>query len=291
MSPTFRPRVEPDPDHARPAGPPESLERHLPTVLLVLGAIGLVLGVLAVVFSEAWLGLAAGVVAIALAGIAARVETARRRAQDEIWETRSQTRAARRRLQQVEAELSEESSIAEARAAASVAADLPPGTDTDEWEIDPISGLLRERHLPVLLQQAVASARRKVLPVSVVYWQLDGFDAAPTNARDEGVTALGAVAWRTLRESDAVFRLGETAAVGVLIDTAEPGAVMVAERVRDALRASPVGDTLTVSAGIACYPTHALDAAELVSKAGRALDAARAEGHARDHVAVAPTHD
>ena len=76
-------------------------------------------------------------------------------------------------------------------------------------------------------------------------------------------------------------------AVAVLVDTAEPGALTVAERVREQLRSSPIGDSLTVSAGIACYPTHALDAAELVSRAGRALDAARASGHTRDYVAIA----
>ena len=78
------------------------------------------------------------------------------------------------------------------------------------------------------------------------------------------------------------------AALGVLADTAEDGAVIVADRVRSSLRTSPVGDTLTVSAGIACYPTHALDAAELVSRAGRALDDSRAAGFTENHVAVAP---
>src|SRR5207342_564053 len=82
-------------------------------------------------------------------------------------------------------------------------ADLAAGSE--EWEIDPVSGLLRERHLPVLLQQVVAAARRKVLPVSVVFWEVDGLEAAPAAARDQAVTALGAVAWRTLRESDALF--------------------------------------------------------------------------------------
>ena len=139
----------------------------------------------------------------------------------------------------------------------------------------------------MLLQQVVAAARRKVLPVSVVFWELDGSARRPSEARDQALTALGAVAWRTLRESDTVFRLGDVVAVGVLVDTAEPGAVLVAERVRDALRGSPVGDSLTVSAGIACYPTHALDAAELVSRAGRALELARDAGHQRDHVAIA----
>jgi len=139
----------------------------------------------------------------------------------------------------------------------------------------------------VLLHQVVAAARRKVQPVSVVFWELDGLAGAPSDVREQALTALGAVAWRTLRESDSVFRLGDLVAVAVLVDTAEPGAVVVAERVREALRTSAVGDSLTVSAGIACYPTHALDAAELVARAGRALELARREGHDRDHVAVA----
>ena len=69
----------------------------------------------------------------------------------------------------------------------------PPGTDTDEWEIDPVSGLLRQRHLPVLLQQVVAAARRKVQPVSVVFWELDGLDDADRTASEQALTALGAV--------------------------------------------------------------------------------------------------
>ena len=77
-----------------------------------------------------------------------------------------------------------------------------------------MSGLLRQRHLPVLLQQVVAAARRKVQPVSVVFWELDGLDDADRGASEQALTALGAVAWRTLRESDAVFRLGDVVAVG-----------------------------------------------------------------------------
>jgi diguanylate cyclase (GGDEF)-like protein len=126
-----------------------------------------------------------------------------------------------------------------------------------------------------------------VLPVTVIFWEVDGLESAAAETRDQAVTALGAIAWRALRESDAVFRIGDVVAVAVLVDTAEPGATIVADRVREALRSSPVGGSITVSAGIACYPTHALDAAELVSRASRALQAARAGGHHRDHVAVA----
>ena len=73
----------------------------------------------------------------------------------------------------------------------------------------------------------------------------------------------------------------------MLVDTAEPGAVIVAERVRSSLRTSPVGDTLTVSAGIACYPSHALDAAELVSRSAP-RSTAPAPRATSDHVVVAP---
>ena len=138
---------------------------------------------MAVVFDEAVFGLAAGIVALALAGIAARIETERRRAR-----RRSGRRASR------PAERTPSARTGGGRAVRGVVdrrgarrgvgrRDLPPGTDTEEWEIDPVSGLLRERHLPVLLPQAVASARRKVQPVAVVFWQLDGFEAAPEEPR------------------------------------------------------------------------------------------------------------
>jgi len=253
-------------------------------VCAALAVVAVLIGVPAVLADEAVLGLAAAVVGVAAAGVGALVDVRRSRAEDSLWEARAQARRLRRQLDSLQAAVTEEQNLASTRTGPD---DLPPGTDTDEWEIDPVSGLLRQRHLPVLLQQVVAAARRKVQPVSVVFWELDGLDGADRGASEQALTALGAVAWRTLRESDAVFRLGDVVAVAVLVDTAEPGSLMVAERVREALRSSPVGGSLTVSAGIACYPTHALDAAELVARAGRALELARSEGHERDHVAIA----
>jgi diguanylate cyclase (GGDEF)-like protein len=256
----------------------------------VLSVVALVTAVIAAATDTAGLAVVAGITGAAAGALGVVFDRQARRAEESLWQARAQTRHLRRRVDELEAALSEEHSVsAGVRAAGAFPDDLPAGTDTSEWEIDPVSGLLRDHYLPVLLQQAVAAARRKVVPLSVVFWELDGLAEATDDARDQALTALAAVAWRTLRESDSVFRLGPVVAVAVLADTAEPGAVTVAERVREALRESPVGDSLTVSAGIACYPTHALDAAELVSRAGRALEDARAHGHLRNHVAVAPT--
>jgi diguanylate cyclase (GGDEF)-like protein len=265
-----------------PPVPPRNL--RLVVACAVLAAVALVAGVTAVLLDEALLALVAALIAVTAAGIGAFVDVRRTRAERSLLEARSQARTLRRQLDRLEAEASEERSIADARGGRTT---FPLGTQTEDWEIDPVSGLIRERHLSIVLQQVMASARRKVQPVAVIYWEVDGLDDAPQHACDDALTALGAIAWRTMRESDSVFRLGTRAAVGVLVDTAEPGAVIVAERVRSSLRTSPIGDTLTVSAGIACYPTHAMDAAELVSRSGRALDAARAQGHAADHVEVA----
>jgi diguanylate cyclase (GGDEF)-like protein len=246
----------------------------------VLAVLAVAIGIVAVVADEAVLALVAAVIGVAAAGIGSFLDVRRAHSDRSLLEARAQARRLRRELHYLQA------SAAEAQHDdPELPGDL--GASTDDWEIDPVSGLLRERHLPVLLQQVVAAARRKVLPVSVVFWEVDGLESASSAARDQAVTALGAVAWRTLRESDALFRIGDVVAVAVLVDTAEPGALTVAERVREQLRSSPIGDSLTVSAGIACYPTHALDAAELVSRAGRALDAARASGHTRDYVAIA----
>ena len=238
-----------------------------------LAVVAIAVGIAAVALDEAVLGLVAAAVGVGAAVVGAFIDVRRTRAEQSLWEARAQTRGLRRQLRALEAEVAEGPS--------------PLGEPTDDWEIEPATGLIRERHLPVVLQQVVASARRKVQPVSVVFWEVDGLHDAPSGARDQALNALAAVAWRTMRESDAVFRLGDSVALGVLVDTAEPGAVIVADRVRESLRASPVGDSLTVSAGIACYPSHALDPLQLVSRAGKALEAARAEGHERDHVTIA----
>jgi diguanylate cyclase (GGDEF)-like protein len=236
-----------------------------------LAAVSIVVGVAGVVFDEVALAVVAALVAVATAGLGALTDLQRTRAEAAVWRARVEARHLARQ-RHVEAKASDRS---------------PTGEPTDDWEIDPLSGLVRERHLAVVLQQVVAAARRKLQPVSVIFWELDGLQAAPDAARDEALNVLAAVAWRTMRESDTVFRLGDFVALGVLVDTAEPGAVIVADRVRETLRTSPEGHWLTVSAGIACYPSHALDSVELVSCAGRALEAARARGHSRDSVIIA----
>lgn len=158
---------------------------------------------------------------------------------------------------------------------------------------DAVTGLVDQMHFRTTLTQRVASARRQLQPLSLVVFELDGSEpggwsgkgAASASRREQSMRLVGSVMKRTLRESDIACRFGERSVAALLEDTPESGAACAAERLRLALAATPTGRTLTISAGIACYPSHALDAPELLRRSVRALAVARATG--RDRVEIA----
>lgn len=150
---------------------------------------------------------------------------------------------------------------------------------------DPVTGLVDQMHFRSTLSQRVASARRQLQPLSLVVFELDGFERTGDERREQTMRLLGSVMKRTLRESDIACRFGESAVAALLEDTPDSGAACAADRLRRALGATPSGRTLTISAGVACYPSHALDAHELLRRSVRALAVARAAG--RDQVEIA----
>jgi diguanylate cyclase (GGDEF)-like protein len=150
---------------------------------------------------------------------------------------------------------------------------------------DPVTGLVDKAFFRVTLSQRVASARRHLQPLSLVVFELDGFERARPERRDQALRLLGSAIRRTLRECDTACRYGDAAVACLLEDTPESGAAAAAERVRKAVTMSPTGRSFTLSAGIACYPSHALDAHDLLRRSVQALAAARAAG--RDRVEIA----
>ncbi|HZR14689.1 MAG TPA: GGDEF domain-containing protein [Acidimicrobiia bacterium] len=257
------------------------MDRRL--VISVCAAVAaLAAGVAAAVVDAPVLGIVAGIAGIVSGVAAAALAVRLRSSEDQLVSVGKDLQRLRRELDTLAAIFAEEATRRQADdAAAAGASAANPAADV----FDAVSGLLDERFFAVTVQQRVAAARRQLQPVSVVLFELDGLDGAGDEARDQAVAVLGDVVRRTLRECDVVCRLGEVLAGVVLEDTAEAGAVWAAERVRGTLHASAAGGTLTISAGIACYPSHALGAAELVAMAGNALGSARARG--RDHVEVA----
>lgn len=244
------------------------------------GFASLAVGVVVGVFSLPALAVLSGFFGL-LAAIAATALAARTRTAEEQLHEMSVDRARLRR------ELDALAAIFAEEATRRNSTEETTGIDGvgSEPLVDSISGLLEQQFFKVIVQQRVAAARRQLQPVSVVIFELDGVGRSDSETQHQALGVLGAVVRRTLRECDAACRIGDTMAAAVLEDTAEAGAVWAAERVRGTLHGSPVGDSLTISAGIACYPSHALNAPELVDQAGRALESARARG--RDHVEIA----
>jgi diguanylate cyclase (GGDEF)-like protein len=225
-----------------------------------------------------------GVIA-AIAGVALGARA--RQSEDRLEVAESEIRAVRRELSSINAALAEEASRRAAEVELGPLDEITPGRgERPEHAFDAATGLYDERYFAVLVQQQVAAARRSLRPVSVVIFEIDSLGEADGDTRQQALGVVGDVVRRTLRESDAACRLGDLMVGAILEDTPEAGAVWAAERVRGTLLASPVGDALTLSAGVACYPTHALGAAELVHQASRALDEARSRG--RDRVELAP---
>lgn len=223
----------------------------------------------------------AGVIA-AIAGVAMGARA--RESKDRLELAEEEIAEVRREMASINAVLQEEASRRAAEEELGPTAEDP--TARGEQAFDAATGLYDEKYFAVLVQQQVAAARRSLRPISVIIFEIDSLAEADRETRLQALGVVGDVVRRTLRESDAACRLGDLMVGAILEDTPEAGAVWAAERVRGTLLASPVGDALTLSAGVACYPTHALGAAELVHQASRALEEARARG--RDRVELAP---
>jgi diguanylate cyclase (GGDEF)-like protein len=248
-------------------------------VLSIAAAIvALATGVLAVVISQPALGVIAGAAGVVAGAAAAALAAQLQHAEVQLAGASNDVQRLHRELDAVAAILEEEANRRD-----SAGDEL---TGSGDHAFDQTTGLYDERYFAVLVQQQVAAARRSLRPISVVIFEIDGLHGSDDVTRDQALGVVGDVVRRTLRESDSACRLGELMIGAILEDTSETGAVWAAERVRGTLLGSPVGDSLTVSAGVACYPTHALGAAELVAQAGKALDEARRRG--ADRVETAP---
>ena len=166
--------------------------------------------------------------------------------------------------------------------------EVRPEPSLPDPDVGPLTedGVLRQDFFDITLANRVAVARRALRPLSLVLLEvLDVGGDGGELSRDPLITQrqITLALASTLRESDVSGRRADGTYVFVLEDTGEDGAVWTAERMRRALSAAT--GHRRFCAGIACYPSHGLDAPALVAKATAALDAARE--WKRDRIEVA----
>jgi len=160
--------------------------------------------------------------------------------------------------------------------------------------IDELTGLYNYRYLHSRLAEEYKRAERYHEPLACAMIDVDHFKRVnDTHGHDVGDAVLREVGTRLktgLREIDVVARYGGEEFMLVLPGTHSPGAIVVADRLWRAVSEAPItvgaGSLhVTVSIGIACYPSRDVNSKdELLKAADVALYQAKSEG--RDRVCV-----
>ncbi|MEJ7732689.1 MAG: GGDEF domain-containing protein [Polyangiaceae bacterium] len=158
--------------------------------------------------------------------------------------------------------------------------------------VDTLTGLPNRRLFEARLAEEVSRSRRHGRPLSLAVIDLDHFkginDARGHDAGDAVLRRVGEVLRRELRTNDLPARLGGEELTILMPETAMRGACVVAERVCRAIAAESFLDAVgggryhaTCSIGVAALDPEHDDAAVLLSRADRAMYAAKATGRNR----------
>ena len=157
---------------------------------------------------------------------------------------------------------------------------------------DELTGLANYRHLQQRLDEELARAKRYEKQLSLLMMDADEFkefnDAQGHVAGDVALAELGPIIKRLVREVDVVARYGGEEFSVVLPETDAAGAYVVAEKIREAIELHKFADAdggrtcdLTVSIGLATYPTHGADKDSVLREADDALYHAKRGGKNR----------
>ncbi len=163
---------------------------------------------------------------------------------------------------------------------------------------DVLTGLPNRRAFFADAAQRMALALRQRFEVAVVMLDVDSFkafnDRAGHTAGDAALRIVATAMRSALRAEDGAARYGGEEFVALLAPCAVPQARLLAERVREAVAATPVplpdGSTalLTVSLGVAVSSISGFDLEQLLSDADDALYRAKRAGRNRVELAEDP---
>lgn len=151
---------------------------------------------------------------------------------------------------------------------------------------DPLTGLSNRRQLMATLEAEVRRSTRNNRTFAVMMMDVDHFksynDAFGHQAGDEALVKLAGVLQSVVRNVDCAARYGGEEFLVLLPDTGIDAAVEVADRIR-ARQASEhfSGEAITLSIGIAEFPTHGGSLESLIASADSALYHAKREGRDR----------
>ncbi len=237
------------------------------SLLLILGALGVLVGVVGAIADVAGLGVIAGALALMVAALA-------------VFAGAPQPAPVAPMPAAPPAP-----PVVTPPATAAPAADAAGGSAVPGSTLtDATTGLFNEDFFKVAVETRVSAARRHLRPVAIVLFEVADLDGSGTPTVTAAEPVASAIR-ETLREADTACRLRDGRFAFVLEDTPEDGAIWTVERLRR--RLSEGSGSQIRWAGVACYPAHAFSAHEALTKAEGAFRAAKEWAQDRIEVASA----
>ncbi len=241
-----------------------------------LGIVGLVLGVVAATSGSGIFAVLAGIAAVAAGGMGLIPGGV---AQSMAPDGQSVAELEDALASQVQARIAAEDAVKSLGAQLAKAQNPLEGTAEAADSVvnstavltDPETGLFTEDYFNVSINARIAAARRHLRPVAIAVIEVVRLEDGARVPADAGLVSRAIT--KTLREADTSCRMTDGRFGLVLEDTPENGAIWTVERIRREVNEHE--SDLTMWAGVACYPSHAFDSANLLAQASAALKDAR----------------
>ncbi|MGQ9464159.1 MAG: diguanylate cyclase [bacterium] len=139
---------------------------------------------------------------------------------------------------------------------------------------DPLTGLSNRRSLEMMLDNEIKRAERYRRPFAILMMDLDNFksynDKFGHSAGDYILQKFSTLMKETIRDVDFICRYGGDEFIAVLPETDANFALVVAERIRKKIESENLEPPITLSIGIAIFPTDSRDKQQLINLADRA---------------------
>ncbi len=158
----------------------------------------------------------------------------------------------------------------------------------DQSVRDPLTGLFNRRHMTETLRKAISRSQQTGSPPSLIAVDVDHFkkfnDTHGHDAGDMVLRAVGSALETGCDRDEVACRIGGEEFMLILPDNTPDDAMTRAEQIRQAVEAITVryGEKslprITISAGVAHYPTHGVMPQDLMRVADDALYAAKDKG-------------
>ncbi|GAB0148332.1 hypothetical protein McPS_10720 [Marichromatium sp. PS1] len=167
---------------------------------------------------------------------------------------------------------------------------------------DPLTGLYNRRELEQQLDAELVTARRYQHTVGLLWIDVDHFKSVNDRfghlAGDAVLRQLSSLLQEQVRTADYIARYGGEELAIVLPESDTQEALQMAERLCDTVARTPMQIpehtpiNITISVGVATYPTHAATTKALFQAVDQAMYAAKQQGRNRVLLATpAPTND